>query len=571
MHDPVDTGRKGRRLMTTIRTALLKPVMGVAPPLRQRTFRRIWSASLFSNLGQQMQAVAAGWTMLQLTHAADMVAAVQTASMLPIMLLAIPAGAIADMYDRRRVAICALSLALSGALLLAVLAATGLLTPWPLLISCFIVGSGIAIYSPAWQASASEVVGAEAMPAAVTLYSMSSNVARSVGPAIGGVIVASAGAMIAFGVNALLYLPLIGALYAWKRKHEPPRLPPERLDRAMISGLRYVRHAPPIRRVLARALVTAIGGSAIYALMPMVARDLLNGGAGTYGLLLGAFGVGAVTAALASEAVRERFSANAIVATCSLTIGAALVVAALSSATAVTAAAFLCAGGAWMVSVSIFNVGVQFSAPRWVAGRALATFQASVAGGLAGGSWLWGYVAADHGLQTGLLGPAALMLIAPALGFWLRMPDEKTMTAQAPAPERDPEVRLDITGRSGPILIEVEYRVEPARAREFYHLILHVKRSRERNGAYDVSVARDLTEPSIWIERFSYPTWHDFLRARDRPTLADRALRDRLLAFHSGDTPPHFRRLLERPFGSVRWRDNAPDPGAPDTVAPPLS
>jgi MFS family permease len=554
-----------------IAAAIAKPLAGVGLPLRQRTFRRIWIASLFSNLGQQVQAVAAAWTMLQLTHSASLVAMVQTASMLPIMLLAVPAGAIADMYDRRKVAMAALALSLSGALLLAVLAMAGLITAHLILLCCFLVGSGIALYSPAWQASASEVVGVEALPSAVALYSLSSNVARSVGPAIGGIILAVAGIVPAFSVNAGLYLPILGALYLWRRRAEPPRLPPERLDRAMISGLRYVRHAPPIRRVLLRTFITAIGGAAVYSMMPLIARELLHGGPGTFGMLLGAFGVGAVTAALNIGPIRDRLPADRTVSLCAVTIGAAILIASLSRFTWLTAFVLLFAGGGWMVSISLFNISVQLYAPRWVGGRALATFQAAAAGGLAGGSWLWGHVAQAYGVETALYGAAALMLAAPLMGIWLRLPAQDLTDTATQPPSSDPIVQLDITGRSGPVIIEIEYEVDPALARDFYHLIRHVQRSRERNGAFDVSIARDVTTPSIWVERFQYPTWNDYLRARDRPTAADRDLRDRSLVFHIGEAPPRVRRMLERPFGSVRWREEAPDYGTRGMVPMPIS
>ena len=267
---------------------------GMMDPLRETAFRRIWTTSLLSNLGQQMQAVAAAWTMLQITHQANLVAMVQTASMLPVMLLAIAAGALADMYDRRRVALAALMLSVSGAALLAGVAFAGVITPKLILLGVFITGTGIALYSPAWQASAAEIVGVKAMPAAVALYSLSSNAARSVGPALGGIMIASAGMVAAFSLNAALYIPIIIALLLWKRKPLTPRFPPERLDRAMLAGLRYVHHSPPVRRVIVRSISIAVGGAAIYSMLPLVAQNTLGGGPGTYGILLGAFGFGAV-------------------------------------------------------------------------------------------------------------------------------------------------------------------------------------------------------------------------------------------------------------------------------------
>lgn len=539
-------------------------------PLRQTTFRRIWTASLFSNLGQQVQAVAAAWTMLQITHAPHLVAMVQTASMLPIMLLAIAAGAIADMYDRRRVAIAALCLSFAGALLMAVVAAMGQISPAIILLCCFIVGTGLAVYSPAWQSSASEVVGPEAMPSAVALYSLSNNAARSVGPAIGGIVVASAGMIVAFSLNAALYLPILIALYLWKRQAEPPRLPPERLDRAMLAGLRYVRFSPPIRRAVGRSAAMAVGTAAIYSLTPLVAREMLGGGPGTYGLLLGTYGVGAVAFGLSSARIRARFPIEWSVRACSLVLGLSLLLISQSRHVQLTALAMLCAGGAWMVGISQLNVSVQLSSPRWVSGRALAAFQTVIAGGLAGGAWLWGQLAQTFDVAASIQIAGVLMLASVFLGYLLPLPIS-TAAEAGPPPGNDPVVKLDITGRSGPVVIEIEYAVARDDARHFYNLMRQVQRSRERNGAFDVSLARDMADPEVWVERFHYPTWNDYLRARDRPTTEDRAIRDRAAEFHANGREPRVRRMLGRPFGSVRWRDEAPDHGRRMPNFPPIT
>src|SRR6202030_2974587 len=280
----------------------------VTAPLRHSVFRRIWLASLLSNLGLLIQAVGAAWSMTQMTSSADKVALVQTALMLPVMLISMPAGAIADMHDRRVVALISLSIALSGATALTVLAWLNLVTPPILLALCFVVGSGMALFGPAWQSSVSEQVPSETLPSAVALNGISYNIARSFGPAIGGVVVASAGAVAAFALNAVLYLPLLVVLFLWNRVHEPSRLPREKLNRAMVSGVRYITNSPPIKIVLLRTFVTGLIGGSIMALMPLVARDLLHGGAQTYGILLGAFGMGAIIGALNIGEIRKRLS-----------------------------------------------------------------------------------------------------------------------------------------------------------------------------------------------------------------------------------------------------------------------
>ncbi|MDR7103659.1 MFS transporter [Croceicoccus sp. BE223] len=540
----------------------------VGAPLRDPTFRRIWGASLLSNLGQQMQAVTAAWTMLQITQQADLVAMVQSASMLPVMLLAIAAGAIADMYDRRRVAIGALCISLAGSTLLAMAAALGVISPALILLGVFITGTGISLYSPAWQASAAEIVGVRQLPAAVALYSMSANAARSVGPAIGGFVIASAGMVFTFSVNAVLYIPIIVALFLWKRETPPPRLPPERLDHAMLAGLRFVRYSPPVMRVLLRSLAISLGGAAVYSMLPLVADAQLGGGPEVYGFLLGGFGLGAVSFALLTSRLRDLFSSETILMGCSLGLAAALATIALSPFLALSVLATFAAGGSWMISIATCNVSVQVSSPRWVSGRTLAAFQAAVAAGLALGSLFWGVLAAKHGVAVAVGAASALMASTTLLRFVLPMPRVSSAEA-APPPSSDPLIKMDLTGRSGPLVVEIEYRVHANDARKFYHAMRDVRRSRERNGAYGTSLARDISDPDLWVERFHYATWNDYLRARDRPTVDDRNWRDKALAFQVEGVPLRIRRYLERPTGSVRWREDTIDPG--DVLRVPVS
>lgn len=531
---------------------------GIAAPLHYGTFRRIWLASLFSNLGMLVQGVGAAWTMTEMASSADKVALVQTALMLPVMLTSMPAGAIADMYDRRIVALIALSLALSGAIALTAVDWFGLTTPNLLLLFCFVVGSGMALMSPAWASSVSEQVPAEAIPAAVALNGISYNIARSCGPAIGGIVVASAGAVAAFALNAIFYLPLMVALFLWKREPERSRLPREHLSRAIVSGVRYITNSPSIKIVLMRAMITGVIGGSVPALMPLVARDLLRGGPQTYGIMLGAFGLGAVIGALNLGEVRKRMSGETAVRACMLSMGSAIAVVALSREPILTAASLVLSGAVWTITWALFNIGVQLSAPRWVAGRSLAAYQASFSGGLAIGSWGWGRVADAAGVDIALLISAALMLLSPLLGVWLQMPriGGRGEDAEILA---DPKVRLPLTDRSGPLVVEIEYRIAPANARSFHNLMQDVQLSRQRNGAYGWSIARDIADPELWTERFHCPTWLDYLRQRNRSTQSERALDQRAAAFHIGPEPVRVRRMLERPFGSVRWKEDVPD------------
>jgi MFS family permease len=538
---------------------------GITAPLRHTTFRHIWLASLLSNLGSLIQGVGAAWAMTQMTSSADKVALVQTALMLPVMLISMPAGAIADMHDRRIVSMVSLAIALTGAAALTVLTWLGWLAPNLLLALCFVVGSGMALFGPAWQSSVSEQVPSETLPAAVALNGISYNIARSFGPAIGGVVVAALGAVAAFALNTLLYLPLLTVLFLWKRVSEPSRLPREKLNRAMVSGVRYITNSPPIKIVLTRTFVTGLIGGSLSALMPLVARDLLHGGAQTYGLILGAFGMGAVIGALNIGEIRKRLSGEAAIRACTISMAGAIAAVALSHQPVLTSAALVVAGSVWMLSVALFNIGVQLSAPRWVAGRSLAAFQASISGGIAVGSWGWGRLTDGFGVETALLVSAALMLATPLLGMFMPMP---RVGARNEVTEvlADPEVQLQLTGRSGPLVVEIEYRVAQDEARAFHNVMQDVQLSRQRNGAYGWSIARDIADPELWTERYHCPTWLDYLRQRNRSTQSERALHQQAMAFHIGPDPVRIRRMLERPFGSVRWKEDTPDRAANEVL-----
>lgn len=539
----------------------------VAAPLRHSVFRRIWSASLLANFGALIQGVGAAWAMTEMTTSVNLVALVATAASLPLVLISIPAGAIADMYDRRKVVLVATILTFSGSVMLVALAYAGLLTPYLLLAFCFIIGSGTALYGPAWQASVSEQVPPESLPSAIALNSISYNIARSFGPAIGGVIVAISGAITAFVANALLYIPLIITLFTWKRVQEPSRLPPEGLVRAMVSGGRYVMHSPPIRVILWRSFLMSAAGAAAQALLPLVARDILSGDAKTFGLLFGCFGVGAVIAGINIAAVRRRFESETSIRVLALVMGVALTTIALSPWRALTALALVAMGGSWMMSLGLFNISVQFSAPRWVAGRALAAFRSASNGGLALGGWLWGMTADASSLQMSLLISAAAMFATGVIGLRFPIPMVGGPNQAAADVLADPEIRLPLKARSGPIVVEIEYRVDADHAREFHNLMQEVQLDRKRNGAYGWSIARDLTDPELWTERYHCLTWLDYLRQRNRPTQSERELRRKAQGFHLGPGQPKVRRMLERPFGSVRWREDTPDRASEDVHA----
>jgi len=518
---------------------------GIMAPLRHAVFRRIWLASVLSNSGILIQGVGAAWAMAQMATSADKVALVQTALLLPVMLVSMPAGALADMYDRRTVALVSLGISLASATLLTALTWAGWATPNVLLLLCFAVGTGMALMGPAWQSSVSEQVPAAALPSAIALNGISYNIARSVGPAIGGIVVATAGPAAAFGLNALLYAPLMIALFLWKRVAEPSRLPPEKLGRAIVSGRRYLVNSPSLKILLTRSLLTGFIGGAITALMPLVARDVLHGGAGTYGLLLSAFGIGAVIGALLVNEMRRRMNAELSLRTCGILMAFAIAGVAGSPWTALTAAALVIAGATWMMMWAFLNIGVQLSAPRWVAGRALAAYQAAASGGIAIGSWGWGQLTNHTSIQTALFVSACTMFASVFIGVWLRMPEVDKRDDEAEILEH-PTAAYPLKHHSGPIVVEIEYRITPENEPSFQAIMHEIRLFRQRNGADDWSLACDIADPEVWTERFQCPTWLDYLRQRNRATRADRAFDRKAIALHIGPEPVRVRRRLVR-------------------------
>ncbi len=527
-------------------------------PLQIPIFRNVWIATLISNFGGLIQSVGAAWLMLEMTRRADMVALVQTSTALPVVLFSLLGGAIADGLDRRRVMLAAQLFMLAVSVALALCAWHELLSPWLLLGFTFLLGCGASLNAPAWQASVQDMVSRPQVSAAVAINSMGFNLARSTGPAIGGAVVALAGAATAFAVNALSYLALIGVLWRWRPVTEPRLLPRERLASAMAAGLRYVMLSPAIRVVLLRSAVFGVGASAAVALLPLVAERQVGGGALVYGILLGAFGLGAVVAALASTRLRERYATESIVRGASVGFAVALAAASISSVFVLTAVAVLAAGIAWVLALSTFNVTVQLSAPRWVVARVLALYQMAAFGGLASGSWLWGWLARLQGVDNALLGAAVALLVSAALGWLLPLQPAAPRDLDPLRQFHEPETAVPVNARTGPVVISVEWIIDEADVVPFLHNMAERRRIRRRDGAHRWALLRDLHRPQVWIERFTCATWLDYLRHISRVTKDDAGVYERLRALHRGEGLPKVRRLIERSTSSVPWTASGP-------------
>lgn len=375
--------------------------------LRHRRFAAIWSTSVASNIGTMMQTVGATWLMASMSPSAEMVALVVVANSLPIPALGLLAGAVADLYDRRNVLIGAQLGRLIVSILLAGLAIAGLVTPWILLGATFLLGCGVAMNQPAWHAAVGDMVPREDVPDAVALNSVGFNVGRTAGPAIGGMVVALAGSAVCFVVNALSNVGLLIALITWRR---PPRVAEGRpsIGTAIGEGLRYVLTSP-IRAVALRSLLFGFAGSAIWALTPLISRDLLHSGASLYGFLLGAFGAGAIAGAMVNRQFRARLSLNALVRAALALFSLGVVTVAFSRFAPLSLLATFVCGACWVTVVSTLNMSVQMAAASRMVARALSFYQTAIYAGMAAGSWTWGLVAERYGLPAAFLGSAAAL------------------------------------------------------------------------------------------------------------------------------------------------------------------
>jgi MFS family permease len=522
------------------------PGAGVLAPLRLHVFRALWLANLVSATGTIVQGVGAAWLMTTLAGTPDLVAMVQTATYLPILLLALLAGTLADLWDRRRVLLVAQFWMVSISVGLAWLSGLNLVTPATLLLFTFLIGVGTALSGPAWQASVRGIVPQGQLAAAVTLNAIAMNFARAVGPAVGGAVVATAGAGAAFYFNAACTLVLAGALLWWP--HHVPRddLPRERVGSAIVTGLRYVIEVSGLRAILARGMVFGLAASAALALLPLVARDRLTGGPLVYGLLLGAFGLGALGGAFAVHRLRRRYGAEPVLTGLAGVFGAALLVLGLMPASLPpVAVALALAGAAWLGSFATFNIAVQMTTAFWVQARVLALYQATIFGSMAAGSWLWGQLAHITSLETGYLAAGSLLLLSIALHRRWRLP-----ASEAPdlRPRQLPELKLafPFDREAGPVMVLIEYRVALADAAAFARAMEEVGHVRKRDGAWRWHLFQDTADGQHWYEAFTVPSWLHYLRQRRRGTAADETVLERARRYLDPGFQPVVRRMIAR-------------------------
>jgi MFS family permease len=487
-----------------------------------------------------MQTVGAQWLLVERAHAATLVALVQTASLLPVMVLSLPAGVLADVLDRRRLLLVSQSAMAVTAGVLAVLTAVGLTTPATLLLLTFVLGCGQAVTGPAWQAIQPELVERDQIPAAAALGSLTVNLARAVGPAVAGLLVAASGPAWVFGINAVSFVGVLGALAAWRRRpEESPRRAEAAVD-ALHAGARYVRHAPAVTRILLRSALFVIPGSALWALLPVIARDRLNLGAGGYGGLLAALGIGAVLGALYLSKLRARFSANILLGASAAGFALATLALALplGAAAIPVVCAFMVLGGlAWIVSLSTLNSSLQLTLPAWVRARGLGTYLLVFMGGQAVGSLGWGLLAGAIGDTDTLCAAAVLLVLAAAsVALWpLHAPLPGLARIEA-GHWPEPVLVFEPDPKDGPVLVVKHYQVPSENRAAFVAAMEPVGRSRRRTGASGWSVYRDGSRPDRFTEVFTVRSWDEHLRQHgDRLTGADQEFERRALELAEPD------------------------------------
>jgi MFS family permease len=515
-----------------------------ASPLRDTRFRVFYTGSVGTALGYTMQASMAAWVMATLTTSALMVALVQSASTVPFLLFGLIAGSLADLMDRRKLIVITQLVMLSATAILGAIAVTGVVGPASVLALTFLCGVGFAFYLPAQQSSINELVARVDLPRAVALGAVAFNVARAVGPAIAGAIAAWFGSGSALLASSLFFLLMLYGVRSVRATEKSLPGIPETLFAGVQSGVRYARHSPAMRSLVILNISFSLCASALWALLPVIARDQLGLGAGGYGLLYGTFGGGAVISALAIPGQLQQRSLNTVVrASVLLWIGATLLVAATTITLIALCGAFL-AGAAWVGVLSSLSAGTQSIAPAWVRARAVSINLLSMQSGLAAGSMLWGLFASvtDVRIATAVSSAAMLLLYALNHRIHVELGDEADVTPFAQLPEL--VLAAEPMPNDGPVLVQVEYRIEEANRRAFLDAIQEVEETRRRNGASSWRVFRDVGEGDRFVERYVITSWAEYVRLRMRMTVADRKLQNRVVEFQRKDIPIRISRFI---------------------------
>jgi MFS family permease len=503
-------------------------------PLQEPVFRALWTANAVSNIGGWMQAVGAAWLMTSLTSSPLMVTMVQFANSVPVVFLALPAGALADIADRRFILLSSQIWMLLASATLACLVFSGAISPMLLLTLTCLLGMGTALMGPASQAIITDLVPSSQLGAAVSLNSAGFNLARALGPALGGIILAKAGAGFTFLVNSISFLAVIIVLYRWRQVKRKAILPAERFFGAMRGGLRYVRYSPALQSVLLRTGCFVICGSALWALLPLVVRTQLALGPAAYGAMLGALGTGALVGAIILPKLRSKLSVEAL-ADCSVALfGAVTIITALLQNFTLLLVVLLMGGMAWMTLLSLFNFSARSVVPAWVQARSLSAYLLVFQGGTAVGSLLWGAVAARIGLRAALIFAGCGLFLNLALVFRYSLGQASAVNVLPALDWPDPP-RLDHSYSTlSPTLVRVEYQIQSSRMEDFTAAMHRLERSRRRDGAVYWALFADPSQPGLYLEEFLVESWLEHLRQHERATVDDHDLQETIQAMQIG-------------------------------------
>ena len=512
-------------------------------PFGRRAFRWLWIGMLISWIGTWMQVVGAQWLLIDAPNAATVVALVQVANTLPVMLLALPGGVLADSFDRRWLLFTIQVYFFVVGALLAALTFAGLMPPALLLTFTFSLAIGAAVQLPTWQATLPELVPRDQLRAAARLEMVGVNLARSVGPALAGLVIAYFGVPVVFALNALSVVFLAVALLFWRRSPAESQAGRERFVPALRAGSRYVWHEPVVRRILLRAMLFITPAIALWALLPLIASQQLGLGADGYGALFGALGVGAIVGALVLGRVRDRLSSNGMLGAAGLLYAIALAAIVLTDNFPVALVTLVLTGVAWIAVISTLNAELQLFLPVWVRARGLGIYMVTFTGSMTVGSLIWGLVAEGIGLQMTFFIAAVLVLASVATGLVWRVPETGHLDPEPAIYWPEPRLAFDPEADSGPVMVTVEYTVTPEREEAFLEAMDQLRLSRRRTGATRWELYRDGDRPDRFVELFSVPSWEEHLRQHaGRLTAVDREVEEAALAF--SDPPARAEHLL---------------------------
>jgi len=518
---------------------------GAWAPFHHSAFAVLWFATLVSNIGTWMHDVGAGWLMTELSPSPLIVAAVQAATTLPIFLFALPAGALADIVDRRRLLIIVNLMLGSVAAVLAFLVSHNAVTPGLLLLFTFVMGTGAAIMAPAWQAIVPQLVPREELTSAVVLNSMGINISRAIGPALAGFLIVAYGMSVPFVLNAISVIGIVAALLWWRAPQaKQSQLPPESILPAMISGVRYALHSAPVKATLLRAAAFFLFASAFWALLPLIARHVLGGGATLYGALLGCLGAGAVAGAVLLPKIKSRLGPDGTVMFGTIGLACVIVLMAVVPNAHLAAIAALLAGVSWISVLSTLNVSAQTALPNWVRARGLSIFLMVFYGSMTAGSLFWGNLASHVGIPAALITAAAGATVAMLLTRGAKLNQGESMDLAPSMHWPEPVIDGDHGADRGPVMIQVTYEIDAEGRARFFGLMRQLAHARQRNGAYGWSLMEDLASPGRFVETWQEASLIHHLRHHEHVSGADQALQAEIWTLNRSGAAPQAVHLI---------------------------